>query len=185
MVDLVYFQLLSAALFVIGMYGVLARRSAVLIIMSIELMRNAVNVNLIAAASHWGSRSVGEAVTTHYGQIISISVTTVDEWHALCKAMKVPAWTKEERFSTFSGRRENQDELDSLLGQWTARHEARELMGARPEAGVAAGVVERQRGRGGGSKRGGPVRAGMGWAARPEQCGCARRNSARWRRPGT
>ena len=49
MVDLVYFQLLSAALFVIGMYGVLARRSAVLIVMSIELMLNAVNINLIAA----------------------------------------------------------------------------------------------------------------------------------------
>ena len=38
MVPLVYFQLLSVALFVIGMYGVLARRSAVLIVMSIELI---------------------------------------------------------------------------------------------------------------------------------------------------
>ena len=50
MIDLVWFQLLSAALFVIGLYGVMARRSAVLIIMSIELMLNAVNINLIAAA---------------------------------------------------------------------------------------------------------------------------------------
>ncbi len=46
MVDLVWFQLLSAALFVIGLYGVMARRSAVLIVMSIELMLNAVNINL-------------------------------------------------------------------------------------------------------------------------------------------
>ena len=52
MVSLFYFQLLSAALFAIGLYGVLARRSAVLIVMSIELMLNAVNINLIAAASH-------------------------------------------------------------------------------------------------------------------------------------
>src|SRR6059036_741635 len=37
----------SAALFAIGVYGVLARRNAVLVLMSIELMLNAVNVNLI------------------------------------------------------------------------------------------------------------------------------------------
>ncbi|MEK7815113.1 MAG: NADH-quinone oxidoreductase subunit K, partial [Chloroflexota bacterium] len=43
MVPLVYFQLVSAGLFAIGLYGVLARRSAVLIVMSIELMLNAVN----------------------------------------------------------------------------------------------------------------------------------------------
>ena len=48
MVSLFYFQLLSAGLFSIGLYGVLARRSAVLIVMSIELMLNAVNINLVA-----------------------------------------------------------------------------------------------------------------------------------------
>ena len=45
------YQVVSAALFSIGLYGVLARRSAVLILMSIELMLNAVNINLIAAAA--------------------------------------------------------------------------------------------------------------------------------------
>ncbi len=38
----------SAVLFSAGVYGVLARRNAVLVLMSIELMLNAVNVNLIA-----------------------------------------------------------------------------------------------------------------------------------------
>ncbi|MQF65034.1 NADH-quinone oxidoreductase subunit NuoK [SAR202 cluster bacterium AC-409-J13_OGT_754m] len=46
-----HFQIVSAALFSVGLYGVLARRSAVLILMSIELMLNAVNLNLIAIAS--------------------------------------------------------------------------------------------------------------------------------------
>lgn len=77
MVPLVYFQLLSAALFVIGLYGVLARRSAVLIIMSIELMLNAVNINLIAAASHLGYRSAADAFANFDGQIIAIFVITV------------------------------------------------------------------------------------------------------------
>ena len=53
------------------------RRSAVLIVMSIELMLNAVNINLIAAASHLGYRSVGEAFTNFDGQIIAIFVITV------------------------------------------------------------------------------------------------------------
>jgi NADH:ubiquinone oxidoreductase subunit K len=42
----------SAALFATGVYGVLARRNGVLVLMSIELMLNAVNVNLIAF-SQW------------------------------------------------------------------------------------------------------------------------------------
>ena len=77
MVSLVHFQLLSAALFAIGLYGVLARRSAVLIIMSIELMLNAVNINLIAAASHLGYRDVGEVFANFDGKIIAIFVITV------------------------------------------------------------------------------------------------------------
>ena len=74
MVDLVWFQLLSATLFVIGLYGVMARRSAVLIIMSIELMLNAVNINLIAAASHM--EGIG-SFANFDGQLIAIFIITV------------------------------------------------------------------------------------------------------------
>ena len=48
MIELGHFQVLSAALFAIGLYGVLARKSAVLILMSIELMLNGVNVAMVA-----------------------------------------------------------------------------------------------------------------------------------------
>ena len=41
------FLLLSAVLFAIGVYGVLARRNGVLVLMSIELILNAVNINLV------------------------------------------------------------------------------------------------------------------------------------------
>lgn len=58
------------ALFAIGLYGVLARRSAVLILMSIELMLNAVNINLIAYAAYLDS-------TQALGQIIAIFVITI------------------------------------------------------------------------------------------------------------
>ncbi len=46
----VNFLLLAAVLFCIGVYGVIARRNAVLVLMSIELILNAVNLNLIAFA---------------------------------------------------------------------------------------------------------------------------------------
>ena len=42
------FLLLGALLFAIGVYGVLARRNAVMVLMSIELMLNAVNLNFVA-----------------------------------------------------------------------------------------------------------------------------------------
>jgi len=46
--ELNQFLILSAFIFAVGVYGVLARRNGVLVLMSIELMLNAVNINLIA-----------------------------------------------------------------------------------------------------------------------------------------
>ena len=51
----VNFLLLAAVLFSIGVYGVIARRNAVLVLMSIELILNAVNLNLIAFALMHGN----------------------------------------------------------------------------------------------------------------------------------
>jgi NADH:ubiquinone oxidoreductase subunit K len=51
-IRLAWVLLFSGALFAAGVYGVLARRNAVLVLMSIELMLNAVNVNLIAFAAY-------------------------------------------------------------------------------------------------------------------------------------
>jgi NADH:ubiquinone oxidoreductase subunit K len=46
------FLLLSAILFALGFYGVLARRSAILILMSVELMLAAVSINMVAFAAY-------------------------------------------------------------------------------------------------------------------------------------
>jgi NAD(P)H-quinone oxidoreductase subunit 4L len=45
------FLIFAAVLFCIGVYGVLARRNGVLILMSIELILNSVNINLVALAA--------------------------------------------------------------------------------------------------------------------------------------
>jgi NADH:ubiquinone oxidoreductase subunit K len=60
----------GAVLFSCGVYGVLARRNAVLVLMSIELMLNAVNVNLVAFSS-----TVKDRLLT--GQVFALFVITV------------------------------------------------------------------------------------------------------------
>ena len=47
-IPLYWFLLVSAALFCIGLYGVLARKNAIAVLMGVELMLNAVNINLLA-----------------------------------------------------------------------------------------------------------------------------------------
>ncbi len=48
MVPLAWYLFLAAALFSIGLYGVLARKNAIAILLGVELMLNAVNINLVA-----------------------------------------------------------------------------------------------------------------------------------------
>ncbi|MFH9010730.1 NADH-quinone oxidoreductase subunit NuoK [Streptomyces sp. NPDC017943] len=66
---LAYPAVLSALLFCTGLYGVLARRNAILVLMSVELMLNAVNLNLVAF-DVWLSRTAEE--TLHSGQALTL-----------------------------------------------------------------------------------------------------------------
>lgn len=52
---LAQFLLLGSVLFCVGVYGVLARRNAVMVLMSIELILNAVNINLVAFSAFTGN----------------------------------------------------------------------------------------------------------------------------------
>ncbi len=62
------YLILSAFLFCTGIYGVLARKNAVLVLMSIELMLNAVNINLVAFSAFRGNIS---------GQVFALFVITI------------------------------------------------------------------------------------------------------------
>ena len=59
MITPTHYMLLSAALFVIGVVGVMMRRNIIIIFMSIELMLNAVNINLVAY-SHQLQHTIGQ-----------------------------------------------------------------------------------------------------------------------------
>ena len=54
-----HYMVLSAALFIIGVIGVMVRRNIIIILMSIELILNAVNINLIAFSSQLGRTGSG------------------------------------------------------------------------------------------------------------------------------
>ena len=62
------YLVLSAALFAVGAYGVLARRNLLIILMSVELMLNGVNVALLAFARHHGDGA---------GQVLVLMVMAV------------------------------------------------------------------------------------------------------------
>jgi len=64
----VHYVVLSSALFLIGTLGVLSRRNIVIILMSIELILNAVNINLIAFSRYFGQV---------HGQVFAIFVIAI------------------------------------------------------------------------------------------------------------
>jgi NADH:ubiquinone oxidoreductase subunit K len=70
LVGLTHYVILSSILFCVGIFGVLTRRNAIAILMSIELMFNAVNINFVAFSKFI---TPGEFI----GQIFAIFVITV------------------------------------------------------------------------------------------------------------
>ena len=70
MIPLSWYLVLAAALFSLGLYGVLARKNAIAILMGVELMLNAVNVNLVAFWRYLTSDSVS-------GQAFAVMVFAV------------------------------------------------------------------------------------------------------------
>lgn len=68
--QLQYFLLLAAALFCIGIYGLITSRNAVRVLMSIELMLNAVNINLMAFSNYLDPQNIR-------GQVFTVFVITV------------------------------------------------------------------------------------------------------------
>ncbi len=63
--QLQYFLILAAALFCVGIFGLITSRNAVRVLMSIELMLNAVNLNLMAFSNYLDAQEVkGQVFTT-------------------------------------------------------------------------------------------------------------------------
>lgn len=67
---------LAALLFSAGLYGVLSRRNMIMILMSLELMLNAVNISLVAYSRYWAGQGAG-LMGAHSGQFFTLMVMAV------------------------------------------------------------------------------------------------------------
>lgn len=71
----------------------------------------------------------------------AIAVFTDEEWQSFCDVMGNPAWTKDPKFATLEKRKENEEELDSLVQEWTINQTDEDVMLKLQAAGVSAGRV--------------------------------------------
>jgi benzylsuccinate CoA-transferase BbsF subunit len=72
----------------------------------------------------------------------AIAVFNDKEWAAFCTVTGHPEWTQDPRFSTLRKRKENEEELNKQVGEYTVQHAAEDVMRQMQEAGIAAGVVQ-------------------------------------------
>jgi len=85
---------------------------------------------------------LGPAPATKSDRWCVITVFTDEQWNAFCEVIGNPSWTADEKFSSFLARKENEDELDRLISEWTIQRPPEEVMLLMQQAGVPAGVVQ-------------------------------------------
>jgi benzylsuccinate CoA-transferase BbsF subunit len=88
------------------------------------------------AAPHNAYRCQGE------DRWCAISIFTGDEWQRFCEVVGNPELAGDGRFSSLLSRKENEEELDKIINEWTKNRTAEEVMNLMQTAGIAAGVVE-------------------------------------------
>jgi len=88
------------------------------------------------AAPHNAYRCMGE------DRWCAIAIFTDEEWQSFCRVIGNPALAEDPRFATLPARKENEEELDRLVNEWTTNYTAEAVMNMMQEEGVAAGVVE-------------------------------------------
>lgn len=98
-------------------------------------------------AERMGNRSPGAAPhgafpCRGHHRWVAIAVSTDREWASFREVMSRPAWAEEERFQTLGKRKENEEELNRLTGEWTATHTPEQVFEMMQRAGVPAGIVE-------------------------------------------
>ena len=73
---------------------------------------------------------------------VAIAVNDDAQWQRFCYAMGNPPWTMDLRFATVLGRKQNEDELERLISEWTRDYTAEQVMTIMQDSGIPAGVVE-------------------------------------------
>lgn len=72
----------------------------------------------------------------------AIAIFSDEEWEKLCQVMGRPELAKDLRFATLLQRKKNEDELNCIISEWTAKQDAEVVMYLLQEANIAAGVAQ-------------------------------------------
>jgi crotonobetainyl-CoA:carnitine CoA-transferase CaiB-like acyl-CoA transferase len=73
---------------------------------------------------------------------VAITVSSDEEWLRFRGALGNPEWADGPRFATLRARKENEDELEARIAEWTSGQTAEDVMHRLQEAGVPSGVVQ-------------------------------------------
>jgi len=128
-----------------GQYIELSQLEATLQFLAPPLMDYMINGRILGRLGNRSTHAAPHAVYRCQGEgerWCAIAVGTDEEWGNFCRVIGNPEWTKDPRFATLRGRKENEDELNILVEQWTVHHPPEEVMTILQEAGVPAGVTE-------------------------------------------
>jgi benzylsuccinate CoA-transferase BbsF subunit len=88
------------------------------------------------AAPHNAYRCLGE------DRWCVISVLNDKQWDSLCRVMGSPDLAQKPEFSSLLVRKDNEEELDKIVNNWTSKQDAKDAVARLQEAGVPAGVVQ-------------------------------------------
>ncbi|HEX9908691.1 MAG TPA: NADH-quinone oxidoreductase subunit NuoK [Thermoplasmata archaeon] len=78
MIPIEYWLVFSSLLFLVGVYGVLTKRNAIVVLMSIEVMLNAANINLVAFSSYHDALHGSSDATGQVFALFSIAVAAAE-----------------------------------------------------------------------------------------------------------
>ena len=72
----------------------------------------------------------------------TIVVSTEEQWQAFCQAVGEPQWSRHPKFATVIGRKENEDEMERLIEEWSINYTPEGIMDRMQKAGVSSHVVQ-------------------------------------------
>jgi len=110
-----------------------------IILVPVNDARDVVHSPQLAAREFWAKVEHPELGEDRW---VAIAVSSEEEWEDFCCVIGNPEWTKDTKFSTFLGRKQNEDELDRLVAEWTKDYTPEQIMTMMQDAGVPAGMVE-------------------------------------------
>jgi NADH-quinone oxidoreductase subunit K len=102
MIPLSWYLVVAAGLFCVGLFGVFSRKNAIAVLMGVELMLNAVNINLVAFWRYWGGAAMDGPV------FVVIVLATAAAEVAVGLALIISAYRRKNTVAA--------DEMDSLNG---------------------------------------------------------------------